>query len=77
MSSLAKAVNFDTSTMWVDFTDGRKLGVPLAYFGMNWTKISALKTSCWELATEPEATYWRRKVAKLITKQTHANLMRT
>lgn len=32
MSSLAKAVNFDTSTMWVDFTDGRKLGVPLAYF---------------------------------------------
>ena len=32
MSSLSKAVNFDTSTMWVDFTDGRKLGVPLAYF---------------------------------------------
>jgi len=32
MSSLAKAVNFDTSTMWVDFTDGRKMGVPLAYF---------------------------------------------
>lgn len=32
MSSLAKAVNFDTNTMWVDFTDGRKLGVPLAYF---------------------------------------------
>ncbi|MGA7749999.1 MAG: DUF2442 domain-containing protein [Gallionella sp.] len=32
MSSLAKAVNFDTNTMWVDFVDGRKLGVPLAYF---------------------------------------------
>ena len=32
MSSLAKAVNFDANTMWVDFTDGRKLGVPLAYF---------------------------------------------
>ncbi len=32
MSSLAKAVSFDTNTMWVDFTDGRKLGVPLAYF---------------------------------------------
>lgn len=32
MSSLAKAVSFDASTLWVDFADGRKLGVPLAYF---------------------------------------------
>lgn len=32
MSSLAKAVSFDATTMWVDFMDGRKLGVPLAYF---------------------------------------------
>lgn len=32
MSSLAKAVSFDANTMWVDFLDGRKLGVPLAYF---------------------------------------------
>lgn len=32
MSSLAKAVSFDPNTMWVDFVDGRKLGVPLAYF---------------------------------------------
>ena len=32
MSSLAKAVSFDASTLWVDFADGRRLGVPLAYF---------------------------------------------
>jgi hypothetical protein len=32
MSSLAKTVSFDVNTMWVDFVDGRKLGVPLAYF---------------------------------------------
>ena len=32
MSSLAKAVSFDANTMWVDFVDGRRLGVPLAYF---------------------------------------------
>ncbi|MDO8263952.1 MAG: DUF2442 domain-containing protein [Gallionella sp.] len=32
MNSLAKAVSFDANTMWVDFVDGRKLGVPLAYF---------------------------------------------
>ena len=30
----AKAINvhFDEDTMWVDLTDGRQLGVPLAYF---------------------------------------------
>lgn len=32
MSSLAIAVSFDANSMWVDFADGRKLGVPLAYF---------------------------------------------
>ena len=32
MSSLAKAVSFDASTLWVDFADGRRLGVPLTYF---------------------------------------------
>ena len=32
MSSLAKQVSFDDSMMWVDLADGRRLGVPLAYF---------------------------------------------
>ena len=32
MRSLAKAVSFDQDMMWVDLADGRKLGVPLAYF---------------------------------------------
>ncbi len=32
MSSLAKAVSFESDMMWVDLADGRKLGVPLAYF---------------------------------------------
>ena len=32
MSSLAKSVNFDQDMMWIDLLDGRKLGVPLAYF---------------------------------------------
>ena len=30
--ALAKQVHFDAETMWVDLTDGRQLGVPLAYF---------------------------------------------
>ena len=28
----AKVLKFDPDTMWVEFTDGRQLGVPLAYF---------------------------------------------
>jgi hypothetical protein len=32
MSILAKAVRFDTDSMWVDLSDGRTLGVPLAWF---------------------------------------------
>jgi len=32
MSISATAVRFDESMMWVDLTDGRTLGVPLAWF---------------------------------------------
>lgn len=28
----AARIHFDENTMWVDLTDGRQLGVPLAYF---------------------------------------------
>jgi hypothetical protein len=32
MTISATAVRFDEHTMWVDLTDGRTLGVPLAWF---------------------------------------------
>jgi hypothetical protein len=32
MSTSAKKVRFDDCTMWVDLSDGRTLGVPLAWF---------------------------------------------
>lgn len=32
VTALAKAVEFDDVQMWVTFTDGRVLGVPLAWF---------------------------------------------
>jgi hypothetical protein len=31
-TALAKAVEFDEDMLWVTFTDGRVLGVPLAWF---------------------------------------------
>ena len=30
--ALARKVTFDADNMWVDLVDGRKLGIPLAYF---------------------------------------------
>ncbi len=30
--SLAKNIEFDSDMMWIELIDGRKLGVPLAYF---------------------------------------------
>lgn len=32
MSTSAKELRFDDYTMWVELTDGRTLGVPLAWF---------------------------------------------
>ena len=32
LEPLAKRVSFDADNTWVELADGRKLGVPLAYF---------------------------------------------
>lgn len=32
MSTSAKAVRFDEDSFWIDLSDGRTLGVPLAWF---------------------------------------------
>ena len=32
MSSSATELSFDSGMMWISLSDGRKLGVPLAYF---------------------------------------------
>jgi len=32
LEALAADVSFDADNMWVELTDGRQLGVPLAYF---------------------------------------------
>ncbi len=32
LNPLAQHLTFDTDTMWVHLVDGRRLGIPLAYF---------------------------------------------
>lgn len=32
MNTLAKSVHFDDAMLWVNLTDGRQLGIPLAFF---------------------------------------------
>ena len=32
MNTLAKSVRFDDNSMWVELSDGRTLGIPLAWF---------------------------------------------
>ncbi|MHB1756468.1 MAG: DUF2442 domain-containing protein [Leptospirillum sp.] len=32
MNTLSKALSFDPEFMWVELSDGRRLGVPMAYF---------------------------------------------
>ena len=32
MNTSAKSVRFDDNSMWVDLSDGRTLGIPLAWF---------------------------------------------
>lgn len=32
MSTSAKSVRFDDNSMWVELSDGRTLGIPLAWF---------------------------------------------
>ena len=57
MSTLAKSVNFDSSMMWVDMVDGRKLGVPLAYFP-RLLSASSQQLSNYEISGGGSGLHW-------------------
>lgn len=57
MSSLAKAVNFDKDMMWIDLVDGRKLGVPLAYFS-RFLKATPEQLSHYEISGGGAGLHW-------------------
>ncbi|MCL2345974.1 MAG: DUF2442 domain-containing protein [Desulfobulbus sp.] len=46
MSTSAKSVRFDDFTMWVDLSDGRTLGVPLAWFPRLLHAAAEQRTDC-------------------------------
>jgi hypothetical protein len=57
MSTLAKSVSFDASMMWVDMVDGRKLGVPLAYFPRLLAASSEARTK-YEISGGGSGLHW-------------------
>jgi len=47
MSTSAKSIRFDEDTMWVDLSDGRSLGVPLAWFPRLLHATPAQRADCY------------------------------
>jgi len=60
MTTSATSIRFDEHTMWVELTDGRTLGVPLAWFprllGATSTERAQVELTCvglhWEVLNE-------------------------
>ena len=55
MSTSASAVRFDDDSMWVDLDDGRRIGVPLAWFPRLLTATPEQRTR-FELS--PRGIHW-------------------
>ena len=55
MSTSPRSVRFDADTMWVDLSDGRTLGVPLAWFP-RLLRASAAQRQAVELS--PGGLHW-------------------
>ena len=57
MNISARALRFDDSTMWVDLTDGRTLGVPMAWFP-RLLAASPAQRECFELSGGGTGFHW-------------------
>jgi len=55
MSISAKDVRFDNDSMWVDLSDGRTIGVPLAWFPR---LLNAPLDSLKEYTVSPRGIHW-------------------
>ena len=57
MNISATRLDFDESMMWVDLSDGRKLGVPLAYFP-RLLRASPEQRSQYEMSGNGTGLHW-------------------
>ncbi|MFK7862178.1 MAG: DUF2442 domain-containing protein [Granulosicoccus sp.] len=55
MSISAKEVRFDNDSMWVELTDGRTIGVPLAWFPR---LLNASKEELKNFSLSPQGIHW-------------------
>jgi hypothetical protein len=55
MSTSAKAVTFDDHSMWVELSDGRTLGIPLAWFPR---LLHATKDQRLSFEISPKGIHW-------------------
>src|SRR5690348_7444818 len=57
MSTSAKSVRFDEQTLWVELTDGRVLGVPLAWFPRLLRASPAERSAC-RISPTGQGLHW-------------------
>ena len=57
MSTLASKVRFDDSQMWVELSDGRTLGVPLAWFP-RLLRASPEQRDAYEISGGGQGLHW-------------------
>jgi hypothetical protein len=57
MSTLANNVRFDDSQMWVELSDGRTLGVPLAWFP-RLLRASPQQGAAYEISGGGKGLHW-------------------
>lgn len=57
MSTSARSLRFDEHTMWVELTDGRTLGVPLAWFP-RLLRASAMQRDSYRVSPSGEGLHW-------------------
>jgi hypothetical protein len=57
MSISAKSLRFDENTMWVELSDGRTLGIPLAWFPRLLRATSAQRSK-YELSGGGSGLHW-------------------
>ena len=68
MTTSPTAVRFDEHTMWVDLTDGRTIGVPLAWFPrlLNATPAQREKVELGRIGLQSEELSEHNSVAGLV-----------